>query len=304
MVSKSSFGSHYHTNHDRHADEGEIGPIPIPYLRHNDFHFDTIMKTHHSSRRHKRTSIILALFVFAWVFAESHGAFVSSPFSTTTTTKSVRVSPPSVVLFQATESETQDKEEASALAKLVTENKAPPPSNLVSKETSIVDGIQQGLQTNLRIIRDSQAQGYSFTQIMANVLAGDYDEKAISAKIDNFIQKSPCVMFTWERSPSCVKAVDAFQKMGILDQVNVVRLDDPWSEGNPVRAEIGKRVGRSSVPMIFIGGEYVGGFDGGLDNNDDNNNKALGIQTMAFQGTLRPKLEAAGIKLPSISPSS
>jgi hypothetical protein len=70
-----------------------------------------------------------------------------------------------------------------------------------------------------------------------------------------------------------------------------------------VRAEIGKRVGRSSVPMIFIGGDYVGGYDGGLDDNDksDNNkySKAPGIQTMAFRGTLRPALEAAGIKLPT-----
>jgi glutaredoxin len=61
-------------------------------------------------------------------------------------------------------------------------------------------------------------------------------------------------MFVWERSPSCV----------IANQVKVVPLDDPWDKGNPVRAEIGKRVGRSSVPMIFIGGKFVGGFDGGV----------------------------------------
>jgi glutaredoxin-related protein len=83
--------------------------------------------------------------------------------------------------------------------------------------------------------------------------------------------------------------------MGILNQVKIVRLDDPWDKGNPVRAEIGKRVGRSSVPMIFIGGEYVGGFDGGVSD------KSPGIQTMAFQGTLRPTLEAAGVKLPNPS---
>jgi hypothetical protein len=45
--------------------------------------------------------------------------------------------------------------------------------------------------------------------------------------------------------------------------------------------------------MIFIGGNYVGGFDGSVE--------APGIQTMAFQGTLRPALEAAGVKWPDYS---
>jgi hypothetical protein len=162
--------------------------ILIPYLNHKDFHSD-IMRSHHSSRRHVQArSFRLFLLVFALVFAESHGAFLSSPVITAITTKSVRLSP---TLFQATESENQDKEEASALvATLMTENnkKPPPSSNLVfKKETSIVDG----LQTSFRIMRESQAQGYSITQIMANVLAGDYDEKAINAKIDNYIQQSP-----------------------------------------------------------------------------------------------------------------
>jgi hypothetical protein len=39
---------------------------------------------------------------------------------------------------------------------------------------------------------------------------------------------------------------------------------------------------------VFIGGEYVGGFDGGT--SDD----TPGILDLAFQGKLRPKLEAAG----------
>ena len=65
-----------------------------------------------------------------------------------------------------------------------------------------------------------------------------------------------------------------------------VRLDDPWEKGNPIRAELGKMVGRSSVPCIFIGGKYVGGYDGGV--GDD----SPGILEMAFKGTLREKLVA------------
>eukprot|EP00527_Entomoneis_sp_CCMP2396_P002750 CAMPEP_0198143536 /NCGR_PEP_ID=MMETSP1443-20131203/8497_1 /TAXON_ID=186043 /ORGANISM="Entomoneis sp., Strain CCMP2396" /LENGTH=216 /DNA_ID=CAMNT_0043806787 /DNA_START=71 /DNA_END=721 /DNA_ORIENTATION=+ len=162
------------------------------------------------------------------------------------------------------------------------------------EEASFVDGIVEKLQTSLRIAQDSNAKGYDFKQTLANVLAGEYDEAAIQAQIDADIASAPCVMFTWERSPSCVKAVEALEVMGIDDQVKIVRLDDPWDKGNPIRAELGKRVGRSSVPIIFIGGDYVGGFDGGVSD------AAPGIQSMAFQGTFRPKLEQAGLKFPAL----
>jgi glutaredoxin-related protein len=56
-----------------------------------------------------------------------------------------------------------------------------------------------------------------------------------------------------------------------------------------MRAELGKMVGRSSVPAIFIGGKYVGGFDSGVDNME-----SPGILEMAFKGTLREKLKEVG----------
>jgi len=162
-----------------------------------------------------------------------------------------------------------------------------------SSQTSFLDGIRQDLQMRYRVLQESKAQNSSLKQTLANVLAGDdYDKEAVRARVDETVKSAPCVVFTWERSPSCRQALGAFEIMGIADQVKVVRLDDPWSEGNPVRAEIGKMVGRSSVPMVFINGKYAGGFDGGTD-------EAPGIQAMAFKGTLRPSLEAAGIKFPS-----
>lgn len=173
------------------------------------------------------------------------------------------------------------------------------PENHRYKSSSIVvaaaendkDGsLFDDLQMRARIFQESNQKGYGMKQSMANVLAGEYDQEAIQAKIDETIASAPCVMFAWERSPSCVQAKEAFETMGISDQVKVVPLDDPWDKGNPIRAELGKRVGRSSVPCIFIGGNYVGGFDGGVSD------QAPGIQTMAFQGKLRPALEAAGIK--------
>ena len=93
-------------------------------------------------------------------------------------------------------------------------------------------------------------------------------------------------MFTWQSSPSCKKAVEAFKLMNA--DVKIVRLDGPWSEGNPKRAILGKKVGRTSVPFVFINGKYIGGFDGGK--NDD----APGMVDLAFQGKLRPMLLEAG----------
>ena len=135
---------------------------------------------------------------------------------------------------------------------------------------------------------------YNFKQSMAITIAGDkYDIEQIQQEIQTIVNENPCVMFIWEASPSCKQAIKALNSMSggsDNDKVNykIVRLDDPWSEGNKIRAELGKITGKSSVPSIWIGGDYVGGYDAGV--SDD----APGLVQMAFQGTLRPKLEQAG----------
>ena len=97
----------------------------------------------------------------------------------------------------------------------------------------------------------------------------------------------PSVMYTWESSPSCKKAIEAFKTIGA--EPKIVRLDDPWEEGNLVRAALGRKVGRTSVPFVFVGGTYIGGFDGGVEGNTD----AAGMVDLAFQGRLRDILSEA-----------
>lgn len=58
------------------------------------------------------------------------------------------------------------------------------------------------------------------------------------------------------------------------------------------RAELGKMVGRTAVPFIFVGGKYIGGFDGGTSL------ESPGISDLAFAGKLAPMLEAVGVKAP------
>jgi glutaredoxin len=147
-----------------------------------------------------------------------------------------------------------------------------------------VDDIQGDLQMRWKIFQDSKDD--DLKQKIANVMAGEYDATAAGEELDALIASAPCVMFTWENSPSCKQAVAALGTASAT--VKIVRLDDPWATGNVLRAALGKRVGRSSVPAVFLDGTYIGGYDGGV--GDD----APGILHMAFAGTLRPRLEAIG----------
>lgn len=149
-------------------------------------------------------------------------------------------------------------------------------------QASLLDKVTKTYQT----FQKARSDGYDFKQSTAIAIAGEYDADAIKAEIEEQINSAPCVMFTWEASPACKKAIKYLDVAGA--KYKVVRLDDPWESGNPIRAELGKKVGRSSVPCIFIGGEYVGGFDGGVGD------ESPGILEMAFKGTLREKLLAVG----------
>lgn len=151
-----------------------------------------------------------------------------------------------------------------------------------AEDVSFIDTLTQRYQ----LFQKSKQDGYDFKQSTAIAIAGEYDSTEIQKFIQENIESAPCVMFTWEPSPACKKAIKYLDIAGA--SYKIVRLDDPWSEGNPVRAELGKMVGRSSVPSIFMGGQYVGGFDGGVGD------ESPGILEMAFKGTLREKLQEVG----------
>jgi glutaredoxin 3 len=155
-------------------------------------------------------------------------------------------------------------------------------SSATDESNSFADDMTQRFQ----LFQTSRAEGYDFKQSTAIAIAGKYDAVEVQNKIKESIASAPCVIFTWEASPSCKKAIKYLDIAGAT--YKIVRLDDPWSEGNPLRAELGKMVGRSSVPVIFMGGQYVGGFDGGVGE------ESPGILDMAFKGTLREKLKEVG----------
>ena len=55
------------------------------------------------------------------------------------------------------------------------------------------------------------------------------------------------------------------------------------ADGAAMRARLGARTSRTSVPSIWIGGEYVGGLNDGP-----------GILPLDAEGALEPKLKGAG----------
>ena len=148
--------------------------------------------------------------------------------------------------------------------------------------------LQEGMKKRWGIFLDSLKAGSSLKQAFANVLAGEYDQAAVQQAMESLIRAAPVVMFTWARSSECIKSVEALVQLAQIHNYLIVRLDNPFEDGNQMRAELGKAYGKTSVPAIFIGGDYVGSFDKGVSE------AAPGIQALAFMGELHPKLQAAG----------
>ena len=113
----------------------------------------------------------------------------------------------------------------------------------------------------------SNSIGYKFKQFVADIVAGDYDEHAVTAKVEAFInssdKKNPAVtMFSFTTCPFCRRAKDYLDEKGIA--YSVMELDElDGNEGNEIRAVLGKKTRRTSVPSIFVGGTYIGGCNDG-----------------------------------------
>ena len=120
----------------------------------------------------------------------------------------------------------------------------------------------------------SNSLGYKFKQFVADIVAGEYDEAAVTAQVDAFIAQStakngffgkkspPVVMFSFTTCPFCRRAKDYLDEQGIAYQV--MELDElEGNAGNEIRAVLGKKTSRTSVPSIFVKGQYIGGCNDG-----------------------------------------
>ncbi|KAJ1415674.1 hypothetical protein B484DRAFT_454486 [Ochromonadaceae sp. CCMP2298] len=130
-----------------------------------------------------------------------------------------------------------------------------------------------------------------FKIAFAEALAGDeFDAEAIGAEIDETVNSKPIVVYAWTVSLFSKKALKVLDLVPDLDvnDMRVVNLDQPWETGNPIRAVLGRKFGRTSMPAVFIGGKFVGGYEDGPTAD------APGLIPLAFKGQLIPMLRMAG----------
>lgn len=125
--------------------------------------------------------------------------------------------------------------------------------------------------------------GYSFKQWVADIVAGQFDEAAVTAQVDQFVEDNPVAMLSFTTCPFCRRAKDYLDERGI--PYSTIELDTlEGNSGNEIRAVLGRKTRRTSVPAIFIKGEFIGGCNDGP-----------GLLTLAESGELDEKLSAAGI---------
>jgi glutaredoxin 3 len=104
--------------------------------------------------------------------------------------------------------------------------------------------------------------GYRFKQWIADIVAGEYDEESVSATVDDFVRDNEIAMFSFTTCPFCRRAKDALDERGISYQT--IELDElEGNQGNEIRAMLGMKTKRTSVPSIFVRGTYIGGCNDG-----------------------------------------
>jgi glutaredoxin 3 len=104
--------------------------------------------------------------------------------------------------------------------------------------------------------------GYRFKQWVADIVAGEFDEEKVGTLVDSFVADNTVAMFSFTTCPFCRRAKDFLEEKQIpYVAMELDELDD--NLGNEIRALLGKKTKRTSVPSIFIGGEYIGGCNDG-----------------------------------------
>ena len=103
-----------------------------------------------------------------------------------------------------------------------------------------------------------------FKQLKLKIVSagvGDYDVAAAKAALDDFIASSrdpPSVkMLTFQTCPFCVEA------RRYLEELDVPYVDKVIDRNDPLRLELGKEFGRTSMPAVFVNGKFIGGMNDG-----------------------------------------
>lgn len=125
----------------------------------------------------------------------------------------------------------------------------------------------------------------AFKMAISKMGVGDYDTATVTGDIESNIKKHKVMCFSWTNCPFCKKANALLQDLLEPTEFCTLQLDQ-MPLGKAYRYELAQKTGRTSVPQIWIAGEYIGGCNDGP-----------GLLTLHSQGKLVPMLQKAGCKL-------
>jgi thioredoxin reductase (NADPH) len=75
------------------------------------------------------------------------------------------------------------------------------------------------------------------------------------------LQQYPVLLFSLSWCPECKASLELLDGIGITeDQIHIIDLDDYQEIALDIRAHMKALTGRRSVPNLFVGGEFVGGY--------------------------------------------
>jgi len=95
------------------------------------------------------------------------------------------------------------------------------------------------------------------------------------------VQKYPVLMFSLSWCPECKHSLEVLTSLGI--QPHIIDLDDYKPISQDIRHHMLEMTGRRSVPNLFVGGEYIGGF--------------RQMTEMHGRGELVPKFQKVGVSV-------
>ncbi|KAL3918661.1 MAG: hypothetical protein SGILL_004133, partial [Bacillariaceae sp.] len=124
-------------------------------------------------------------------------------------------------------------------------------------------------------------------QVDQKQVAPPADWKKVSESCDLLLEdcfkevvaRYPVVMFSLAWCPECRQSLELLKRIGV--QPHIIDLDDYKVISKDIRLHMLNITGRRSVPNLFIGGEYIGGF--------------RRTSKMHEKGELIPKLQKAGV---------
>ena len=85
-------------------------------------------------------------------------------------------------------------------------------SSFLEQSNSPIDAFLEDIKTRIRIGQESNAAGFGGKQVMADVIAGEYDEDSVRIKLNEQINSAPCGTFRLDASAlilvhSCIESI-------------------------------------------------------------------------------------------------